>query len=289
MGGMENFDQLINKMTCVAEESATYKKIAMYIERNYLQIIFMTAGELADKLDISQGSVSRFFIALGYRGYSDFLRNLQHLVSERLTAPQRIRYSKQHRQEDNPLRTIIDVEIANFDELMNIMHGASYDMLVDMMASKKQLVLISARMSATILPYIVYILNKMRPDVMQITPDLPGWESLELKNPEKTNIIAVMFPRYPNALVKKCMALKNRGFHLCGVTDSRFSPVTSCCDSTIFVPVTVSSVFDIYSTPIAFFNLAMRDAAKKMPWLDQRMKFIEKIECENDVYYQKTY
>lgn len=281
---IESFDSLIDRMTIIAQESSTYKKIAMYIEKNYLRIIFMTAGELADKLDISQGSVSRFFIALGYRGYNDFMRNLQHLVSERLTAPQRLKYSKQY----SPLRTIIDVEIANLDELMNIMHGEAYTTLVDVLASRKQLVLVSARMSATILPYILYILNKMRTDVSLVTPETPGWDTLELRNPEKTNVVAVMFPRYPNALVKKCLALKNKGFHICGVTDSRFSPAVSCCDSTVFVPVTVSSIFDIYSTPIAFFNLAMRDAAKKMPGLDQRIKMLEEVEGESDVYYQKN-
>ena len=77
-----DFDELETLLMRVAKESPTYQKIAIYIEKNALQVIFMTANELAEQLGISQGSVSRFFIALGYHGYNEFLRSLQRLVSQ---------------------------------------------------------------------------------------------------------------------------------------------------------------------------------------------------------------
>ncbi|WP_019554616.1 MurR/RpiR family transcriptional regulator [Propionispira raffinosivorans] len=283
---IQNFEELNSMLMHVAKESPTYQKIAVYIEKNYLRIIFMTANELADQLGISQGSVSRFFIALGYRGYNDFLRTLQNIVSEKLTAPQRLQYSKQHKKQDNPLRDILDIELANMDELINIMQGKAYENLINMIISDKQLILLSARMSATILPYVGYILNKMRSNVFQLSPNSPMWDTLELCNPEDVNIVTVMFPRYPKILVQKCSSLKEKGFHIAGVTDNHFSPAMNFCESTVFVPATTSSIFDIYSTPIAFFNLLLRDAAKQMPELDQRMEQIEQIERENEVYFK---
>jgi DNA-binding MurR/RpiR family transcriptional regulator len=279
-----SFEELETLFMHVAKESPTYQKIAIYIEKNYLRIIFMTANELAEKMGVSQGSVSRFFIALGYHGYNEFLRNLQRLVSKQLTAPQRLQYSKEH-DLDNPLRTILDVELGNMDELIQIMQGEDYDKMLQAILSDKPLILISARMSAAILPYVSYILHKMRPDVSIALPDTPEWEALELLEPGQVNIIAVAFPRYPNVLIQKCSNLKQKGFAICALTDSKFSPIVSLASASILVSVTTSSLFDIYSTPIAFFNLLLRDAAKQMPGLEARMEKIEEIERRDDVYF----
>ncbi|CUH95995.1 hypothetical protein P22_2083 [Propionispora sp. 2/2-37] len=66
---------LIQKMVGISQDSPTYEKLAGYIEKNYMSIIFMTAGELAAEANISQGSVSRLCSVLRYRAYNDFLRN----------------------------------------------------------------------------------------------------------------------------------------------------------------------------------------------------------------------
>jgi len=280
----QSVEELEVMLMQVAKESPIYRKIALYIEKNYLRIIFMTANELAEKMGVSQGSVSRFFITLGYHGYNEFLRNLQRLVSKQLTAPQRLQYSKENHQ-DNPLRTIMDVELGNMDELFDIMQGEDYDKMLQMILSAKPLALISARMSATILPYVGYILHKMRPDVSTVVPDTPEWEALELRDPRQVNILAVAFPRYPNVLIRKCESLKKKGFSICALTDSRFSPISDLANGCVLVSVTTSSLFDIYSTPIAFFNLLLRDAAKQMPELESRMEKIEELERRDNVYF----
>ena len=282
---IETFEQLTNMLKLIADTSPTYKKIAMYINDNYLQIVFMTTNELAEQVGVSQGSISRFFMALGYRGYNDFLQNLQNIVSKELTAPKRLQFSEKHGIKDKYMHSIFDNELANMEKLGSIMETDNYKKIVDMIASDKQLILMSARMSATIVPYVRYILNKMRNMVYEYKPSTPQWDTVELMDSEKVNIMAVMFPRYPRVLVEKCQRLKEKGFHIYGITDSEFSPLIECSDAAVCVPLTVSSIFDIYSTPMIFLNILLRDAAKKMPGISLRMDKIEKIELQNKVYY----
>lgn len=266
--------------------SLTYQKIALYIEQHYLEISFMTASELADALGVSQGSVSRFFMMMGYRGYNEFLRNLQRMVSKQLTAPDRLRYTRSKpSQHGGPLRTILDLEIENMDRLTEILHGKGYQALLEAVCSEKKLVLISARLSATLLPYAQYLLNKMRPDVVSVVPGDPAWSTLPLLDPEKTTVIAFAFPRYPNVLIDKCRLLHERGIPLLAVTDTRLSPVVPCAQQAVFVPVTTSSLFDIYSTPLAFINLWLREAASKMKDLPARIEAIEENERQEGVYF----
>ncbi|WP_196594531.1 MurR/RpiR family transcriptional regulator [Pectinatus sottacetonis] len=282
---IETFEQLTNMLKYIADMSPTYKKIAIYINDNYLQIVFMTTNELAEQVGVSQGSISRFFMALGYRGYNDFLQNLQNIVSKELTAPKRLQFSEKHGIKDKYMHSIFDNELANMEKLGGIMQTNTYHEIVNMIASDKQIVLLSARMSATIVPYVSYILNKMRDKVCYYTPASPQWDTLELMDTTAVNIMPVMFPRYPRILVEKCQRLKSKGFDLYGITDSEFSPLIECSRAAVCVPLTVSSIFDIYSTPMIFFNILLRDAAKKMPKLSRRMDQIEKTELENKVYY----
>lgn len=279
---IKELDELKQQMFEISKGSAAYEKLAYYIEKNYKHIIFMTASEVAGESEVSQGSVSRFCSALGYRGYNDFLHNLQQFVREEITAPQRLQYTSHN----NNLATIINMEHNNIDELEEILNQEVYQKLVEKIIAAEELVLVSSRMSATLLPYTSYILNKIRNNVVQVTPGSPLWNTLELRNPEKTLILTIAFPRYPNDLIEKLKGLKSQGFDIAAITDSIISPVTNLANPVISIPITTSSIFDIYSTPMMFINLLLRDVANGIEGLNKRIDKLEEIEIKNNIYYR---
>ncbi len=278
-----SLEELIQRMADIASESPTYEKLAFYIEKNYMQIIFMTAEETAYKAGISQGSVSRFCKALGYRGYNDFVRILQKIVSDKLTAPQRLQYT--YDSKNRRVGDIISIEMQNMNELTAIMKGKSYEALLEAVVSSEELILLSSRMSATLLPYMKYILDKMRDGVQAVTPGTNSWDMLQLKNPKRVAVIAIGFPRYSSNLLEKMKECKDNRFAVYSITDCRLSPMVNLSDEVVYVPVTTSSIFDIYSTPMAFINLMLRDASQKLPSLDTRLRMLEEYEEEKGVYY----
>ena len=277
-----SIDELMAMLLKVSKESATYQKIALYIEKNYLRVIFMTASELAEQMKVSQGSVSRFFMAMGYQGYNGFLRNLQQIVTKQLTAPQRLQYSK---EKHDPMGSAIEAEIANLEAVVPLLKEAGSQRIMEAIASQKPLVLLSARMSATLLPYMSYIVQKLRNDVEVVTPDRQEWGTLSLRNPEDVNILVVAYPRYANELLKQCQRLHDKGFNLLVITDSRLSPFASMASAAAFTPITTASLFDIYSTPMAYINLLLREAAKNIKGLDDRIEAIEELEKKDNVYF----
>lgn len=274
---------LITKLSAAAKESATYEKLAYYIEKNYMRVIFMTAVDVALEAKVSQGSVSRFCMALGYNGYNEFQRELQKSVGEKMTGPQRLNYVSKDRQ--SAVGDILSSEVNNLVELEASIGGPAYEALVDMVANARDLILLSSRMSATLLPYMQYILNKLRNNVYTVTPETPAWNTLEYRDPKDTGIVLPIFPRYPDALLKKARELKDSGFQIIAVTDSQLSPICPIADATNVVPITVASLFDIYSTPMVFMNLVFRDAAKKIPDVNARLEQIELQEKSSGVYH----
>lgn len=280
---IKKLEDLWEKIALVSQGSPTYEKLAQYLEKNYMQVIFMTASEVAEKAAISQGSVSRFCIRLGYKGYNDFLHNLQHFARKEITAPQRLQYTS---NSDENIANILKMEHENTDQLAGILHQSDYQKLVERLVSAEQVLLISARMSATLLSYTSYILNKIRNNVEQVTPQSPEWDTIDLLDPNKIQILAMVFPRYPNALLEKLNELDQKGFQIAAITDSITSPVFSLADPVLSVPITTSSIFDIYSTPILFLNLLLRDVARETKGLDKRLQEIEQMDKDHKTYYE---
>lgn len=280
---IKDMEGLVNRMLVVSADSTVYKKIAAYIEQYYMQIIFMTAGELALQLSVSQGSVSKFCIALGYRGYADFLRNLQKFVGKEITAPERYHYTSvsTHHTDD-----VIEREIENLRTLKEITAGADYHKLVDTIVNVEEIVLLSARMSATLLPYMRYTLDKLRDNVRLVTPDGNDWDYFQVKyKKERVRVIAMGLPRYPRVLVEKVKELRKDGYKIDVITDSRFSPLCKYADTKVFIPTTVASVFDLYSTPMAFINLLITDVSKQLPEMEKRLAKIEQIDNQQKIYF----
>ena len=279
---IHDMESLIDKMLKISADSAVYKKIAAYIEQYHMQIIFMTAGELASKLAVSQGSVSKFCMALGYRGYADFLRNLQKFVGKGITAPERFSYTSASADHTND---VIEKEVENIRSLKEITKGEDYEKLVTALVEADEVILLSARMSATLLPYMKYVLDKLRDKVHVITPESMEWNYLQVNyRTDRTAVIAIGLPRYPRILIEKLKELKKEGYQIYAVTDSRFSPLCEYACAKIYISTTVSSIFDIYSTPMAFINLMLTDVSKKIPDMQERLAKIENYDN-----YHKTY
>ena len=66
------------------------KKIASYILTNYDKAAFMTASRLGKTVEVSESTVVRFAVELGYEGYPEMQKTLQELVRNKLTSVQRI-------------------------------------------------------------------------------------------------------------------------------------------------------------------------------------------------------
>ncbi|GAF38238.1 RpiR family transcriptional regulator [Agrilactobacillus composti DSM 18527 = JCM 14202] len=278
-----NIEVLVNRLSKVATESGTYEKIARYIEKNYNEIVFLTAIELSKVVGVSQGSISRFCIQMGYKGYNDFLRYLQKVVSTEMTMPRRLKVLDRDNKDSNS--NILGQEIDNIQELQEVIQQDAYQSLVNVITNSDKLVLISDRMSETLMPYMYYILDKLRPNIYQVRPGTASWDNLELNSTKGVTILTILLPRYSKIMVNKLKSLHEAGYAISGITDSRLSPLMQLADNPVITPITTSSVFDVYSTPILLINLLVRDAAKKLPNIKDRLKQIENQNIKNDVFY----
>ena len=76
------------------QKSTTFSKgqrlLARYITESYDKAAFMTASRLGKTVGVSESTVVRFAVELGYNGYPEMQKAMQEMVLNRLTSFQRI-------------------------------------------------------------------------------------------------------------------------------------------------------------------------------------------------------
>ena len=81
-------------LTILQEKAGTFSKgqrtIARYITESYDKAAFMTANRLGKTVGVSESTVVRFAVDLGFDGYPSMQKAMQEMVLNRLTAVQRI-------------------------------------------------------------------------------------------------------------------------------------------------------------------------------------------------------
>ena len=82
----KTYDMIKRIQENLPEMSKGQKLIASYIVNHYEKAAFMTAARLGEVVGVSESTVVRFAIELGYDGYPKLQKVLQELIKSKLTA-----------------------------------------------------------------------------------------------------------------------------------------------------------------------------------------------------------
>ena len=87
------------------------KRIAEYIEEHYDKAAFMTASKLGETVGVSESTVVRFAVEIGYDGYPKLQKAMQELIKDKLTSVQRIEVTSTRFGEENILESVLNQDI----------------------------------------------------------------------------------------------------------------------------------------------------------------------------------
>ncbi len=87
--------------------SKSQKLIANFIINSYEKAAYMTALKLGNAVNVSESTVVRFAIEMGFEGYPELQKSLQSLIKNRLTAVQRINITNDRIGDDGILKNTL--------------------------------------------------------------------------------------------------------------------------------------------------------------------------------------
>ena len=277
-------------MTALQERSPSFSKgqrrIAQYIMDYYDKAAFMTANRLGKNVGVSESTVVRFAVELGYDGYPSMQKAMQEMVLNRLTSVQRIEVSSDRFRDQDVVSTVLRSDIDKLRQTEETVDRQMFDSAVKAILQAKRVYILGVRSVAPLANFLGYYLNYMFNNVHVISGMSTGemFEKIVGVNSEDA-VIAFSFPRYSASTTKGARYCRSAGATVIGITDSISSPLGRCCEYVLLAKSDMVSLVDSLVAPLSLVNaLIVAIAAVREKELARTFENLERIWDEYDVY-----
>ena len=117
------------------------QRIASYLLVSYDEATFLSAADLAERLNVSEATVVRFAKAIGYDGFPQMRRHLQELFRARFTPAARLqrKLSELARSQGHVLTKVLAMELQYLAEASESIDLADFDRAVDILLSGERI------------------------------------------------------------------------------------------------------------------------------------------------------
>ena len=281
-------------LTTIHDQLRTFSKgqklIANYILQSYDKAAFMTASRLGKTVGVSESTVVRFAVELGFDGYPSMQRTLQELVRNKLTSVQRIEVANDRMKDQDVISTVFHSDIEKLRQTEETVSREEFRNAVNAILKAKRVFILGVRSVAPLASFLGYYLNYMFNNVHVITGVSQGemFEKIVSVGPEDV-VIAFSFPRYSASTTKGARYCCSAGATVIGITDSKLSPLGQCCDHVLVAKSDMVSLVDSLVAPLSMINaLIVAIAAKKEREVAHTFETLERIWDEYNVYEKQA-
>ena len=279
-----------NLLTEIEERMPTFSKgqklISNYILENYDKAAYMTASKLGAIVSVSESTVVRFAIELGFAGYPEFQHSLQELVRTRLTSFQRMEVTNSLFGDGDILNKVLMADIDKIRRTLEEIDRGAFAGAVENIVAAKNIYIIGVRSSSSLAGFLAHNL-RMVFDNIKFVQTTSGSEMFEqiMSIGEGDVMIAISFPRYSKRIINAVDFAKHAGADVIALTDSAMSPIAPSADQLLLAKSDMVSFVDSLAAPLSIINaIVVAVSMKKQEELDIRLRQLEKIWDEYDVY-----
>lgn len=262
------------------------KRIASFITEEYDKAAFMTANRLGKTVGVSESTVVRFAVDLGFDGYPSMQKAMREMVLNRLTSVQRIEVASDRFGDQDVVSMVLHSDMEKLRQTSDTVDRQQFQTAVDAILKAKRVYIIGVRSAAPLANFLGYYLNYMFNNVHVLSGVSAGemFEKIVGVNSEDV-VVAFSFPRYSASTTKGARYCRSAGATVIGVTDSKLSPLGQCSDCVLLAKSDMVSLVDSLVAPLSLVNaMIVAVAAKKKKELAQTFSNLERIWDEYDVY-----
>ena len=285
---MEQRQELLARINQTGRRlSKGQKRIAEYIVNHYDKAAFMTASKLGDKVQVSESTVVRFAIALGYDGYPALQKALQEMIRNRLTAVQRVEMTGDM-SESAVLGTVFKADMQNIRQTIEDLDEANFSRTVDALCEAERVYVVGVRSSAPLAQFLGYYMNFIRDNVMVITSGISDVLEQVARVGEKDVVLGISFPRYSRRTIEAMNYAKGKGATVVSLTDTPLSPLGEASDFCLTARSAMASFVDSLVAPLSMINaLIVAMSLRHREEVSEHFAQLESLWERNHVYVGK--
>lgn len=246
----------------------------------------MTASKLGSAVNVSESTVVRYAIELGYDGYPEFQHSLQEIVRAKLNSFQRMEITNNLIGDGDVLSKVLLSDIDKIKRTIEDIDHEAFSAAVDSIVSAKHIYIVGLGSSSVLAQSLNHSLGMIFDDVKFVvaTSITEIYEQL-LSISKNDVLVAISFPRYSKKVINAVAFAKKSGADVIALTDSEQSPIASSADQLLCARSDMASFADSLVAPLSVINaLVVAVSRKKQDELTVRLRQLEQIWDEFNVY-----
>ncbi|SDL18901.1 MurR/RpiR family transcriptional regulator [Streptomyces indicus] len=257
----------------------TQRRIAHCMVRRAADVPFLSSVELAELAGVSQPSVTRFAVALGFDGYPALRRHLREVAPAAADAPAEL----------NEYQQAVEAEIENLRHLASVLADPSpVEQAGALLAASRPLPVLGLRAAASQAYGFAYFAAKVHPDVRLLHE---GGTMLadRLDAAARAGATALMcfaLPRHPREVVEALTYAKSLGLTVVTVADSAFAPVAKVSDLLLPAAVGTGLAFDTVCAPMLLGRVLLEAMCDGLPEAQARLEAFDVRAAERGLFVE---
>ena len=277
-------------LTTIHDQLRTFSKgqklIANYILQSYDKAAFMTASRLGKTVGVSESTVVRFAVELGFDGYPSMQRTLQELVRNKLTSVQRIEVANDRIGNQDVVSTVLQADIDTLRKTSETLDRREMNESVELILQAKRIYIIGVRSSTAIADFLNFYFRNIFAHVSLVSSTSPS-EMFEpmLRVGKGDVVIGISLPRYSSRTVKTMQYAKDCGAATIAITDKPDAPAGKLADHVLVAKSDMVSIVDSLVAPMSVVNaLIVAVSRRREEQVSTTFKNLERLWDEYDVY-----
>ena len=277
----------------LAEKAPNFSKgqraIARFITESYDKAAFLTASKLGKTVGVSESTVVRFAVELGYDGYPSMQKAMREMVLNRLTSVQRIEVANDRIGDQDVVSMVLQSDMNKLRQTGEILDRDAFRASVNALLGAKRIYIVGVRSAAPLANFLGYYLGYMFNNVHIVTASGSSemFEKIVGITAEDA-VIAFSFPRYSTATLRAAGYCRSVGATVVGVTDHRQSPLAQSSDHVLLAKSDMVSLVDSLVAPLSVANaLIVALASKREKELAKTFNTLERVWEEYHVYEKR--
>ncbi len=268
------------------ELSKGQKQIANYILAHYEKAAYMTASKLGGLVGVSESTVVRFAIELGFDGYPELQRSLQELIRTKLTSFQRIEVANNLIGDGDILEKVLNSDAERIRHTLESVDSAAFNTAVEQILAARHIYIIGVRSASSLASFLSQNFQMIFDNVhfVQTTSGSEMFERI-MRISRGDVMIAISFPRYSKRTINAVEYAREAGANVIAITDSPLSPIAQYAHELLTAQSDMVSFVDSLVAPLSLINAMIAAVSmKKQEELNVLFRRLESIWDEYDVY-----
>ncbi|MFD1832616.1 MurR/RpiR family transcriptional regulator [Streptomyces desertarenae] len=265
----------------------TQRRIAHCMVRRADDAPFLSSVELAELAGVSQPSVTRFAVALGFDGYPALRRHLRE--AQPVPAADGTADAGAGAEARNAYQQAVHAEIENLRQLAaQLADPAPVAEAGRLLAASRPLPVLGLRAAAAQARGFAYFAAKVHPDV-RLLDEGGSMLADRLDGAVRAGASALLcfaLPRHPRETARALEHARGAGLRIVTVADSAFAPVVRPGDLLLPAPVGTALSFDTVCAPMMLGRVLLEAMCDELPDVQARLEEFDARAAERGLFVE---